>query len=265
LNKKTNKKKMLGKITGALIRKEADTYRSQGLNEEALALFRKSLNITPELPPDIKNAIEEQIQKLEAEMDAAAVHDHEQLSDEQIAIIKEGWGGETSVEEIAVSAHALHAMGCYRHALEEFSTLMQQGYYPRRVIGAMADCLARLNPIPELGEAIDRLAAKLLKEPKNNFAFKLCLLDELIKGQFVEHALELSRQLKQASEMPRPYRTHLEGLMKQLKPLARRKSSPSKHIDSSTETTCASASAVQRICAMAKALFARVRPPKDCQ
>jgi tetratricopeptide (TPR) repeat protein len=201
LNKRTNKKKMLGKITGALIRKEADTYRSQGLNEEALALFRKSLNITPELPPDIKNAIEEQIQQLEAEMDAAAVHDHEQLSDEQIAIIKEGWGGETSVEEIAVSAHALHAMGCYRHALEEFSTLMQKGYYPRRVIGAMADCLARLNPIPELGEAIDRLAAKLLKEPKNNFAFKLCLLDELIKGQFVEHALELSRQLKQASEI----------------------------------------------------------------
>jgi len=54
----------VGKITAALIRKEADAYRVQGLQEEALTLFKKSLNSAPQLPLDVKKAIEQQIQQL---------------------------------------------------------------------------------------------------------------------------------------------------------------------------------------------------------
>lgn len=210
-------KRMLGKITGALIRKEADAYRAQGLHEEALALFKKSLHSGPQFPPDIQNAIEQQIQQLEAELASAAGNECEQLSDEQIAIIRQGWSDDASEDDLAGSAHALHAMGRYCNALEEFSILIRRGYSPHHIIGAMASCLAHLNRPLELVDAVDRLAAGLFQDSKNNFAFKLALAEEMVKGRFVEHSMELSRYLGRHSGIPGAYRIRLETLNKNLK------------------------------------------------
>lgn len=55
---------MSRKIAGALIRREADAYRAQGLHEEALALLRKSLDSTLQLPADVKKAFEQQVLQL---------------------------------------------------------------------------------------------------------------------------------------------------------------------------------------------------------
>jgi tetratricopeptide (TPR) repeat protein len=253
---------MLGKITGALIRKEADAYRAMGLYEEALALFRKSLDSTPPLPPDVKKAIEEQIKQLEAEVDGSATAECEKLSDEQIAIIKAGWGSDASVDDLAVSADALHVMGCHRNALEEFRILIQKGYSPHRIIGMMANSLARLNPPSELVEAVDRLATGLSQDPKAKFALKLSLAEEMLKGQFIAHALELSRNLIKSKNISSSYKTRLEGLIKQLKSSLRKTHSPSPNGAPSAKTASAPSSVVQRICAAVKALTSRMRSTK---
>jgi tetratricopeptide (TPR) repeat protein len=253
---------MLGKITGALIRKEADAYRAMGLHEEALALFKKSLNSTPPLPPDVKNAIEEQIQQLEAEVNGADIEACEQLSDDQIAIIKAGWGGDASVEDLAVSADALNVLGCHRNALEEFGILIERGYSPHRMIGVMANCLARLNPPAELLEAVDRLSARLSQDPKAKFALKLSLAEEMFKSQFIAHALELSRDLIQNKNISSGYKIRLEGLIKQLKSSLRKTHPPPANGAPPAEAASASSSVVQRICAAVKALTSRMRSPK---
>jgi len=240
-------KRMLGKITGALIRKEADAYRAQGLHEEALALFKKSLNSEPQLPPDIKNAIEQQIQQLESELVCAAVDECEQLSDEQIAIIRQGWCDNASVDDLAGSAHALYAMGRYGNALEEFSILIRRGCSPHHIIGAMASCLAHLNRPFELVEAVDRLAAGLFQDSKNSFAFKLALAEEMIKGRFVEHSMELSRYLARHSGIPGAYRIRLEALNKNLKSSFRKPHSPGQKPAVAGGAVAVSPSVIQRI------------------
>jgi tetratricopeptide (TPR) repeat protein len=238
---------MLGKITGALIRKEADAYRAQGLQEEALALFKKSLCSTPQLPPDVQVAIEQQIQQLEAELAGTIADECEQLSDEQIAVIRKGWTDDASVDELAGSAHALHSMGRFGNALEEFSILIRRGYSPHHIIRAMASCLARLNPPQELVDAVDRLAAGLFQDSKNNFAFKLSLAEEMVKSRFVEHSMELSRHLARHSGIPGAYRIRMEALNKSLKSSFRKTHAPDRKPAGPSGAIPVSPSVIQRI------------------
>ena len=56
------------KLGFALIRKEADTYRSQGLHEEALELYANFIACSAKIDPATNSAIEKQIQLIELEM-----------------------------------------------------------------------------------------------------------------------------------------------------------------------------------------------------
>jgi hypothetical protein len=255
----------VGKITGALIRKEADAYRVQGLQEEALTLFKKSLNSAPQLPLDVKKAIEQQIQQLEAEMVGTAIDEREQLSDEQIAVIRQGWCDDASEDDLACSAHALYAMGRYENALAEFSILIQRGNSPHHTIGAMAHCLAQLNPPQTVVDAVDRLAAGLFQDSKNNFAFKLSLAEEMIKGRFVAHSLELSRYLAEHSGIPSAYRTRMEALDKNLKSSFRKSHPPAREPGASNGAVSASPSLIQRLRAAVGTFAAKRRSPKRDQ
>ncbi len=255
---------MLGKITGALIRREADAYRSQGLHEEALAIFKKNLNSTLQLPADVKESFEQQIRQIEAEMVGSAADEHEALSGEQIAVIRQGWSDDASLEDLAVSAHALHAMGCCSNALEEFSLLIRRGYSAHRIIGAMAQCLAKLNSPPKLVEAVDCLAAELFQDAKNNFAFKLSLAEEMIKARFVYHSMVLSRHLSCCTGISVSYQVRLQALAKNLKSVSRKRLlPPARKKDSPPAAGPAAPSGVRRIWAAVKAIPARVRFPKS--
>jgi len=81
---------MTGKIANALIRKEADTYRSHGLSKEARDLYKNLLASSPRIPLDIKVGIEHQLQQIELEIGCAALEERQALSEEQIAVIKKG-------------------------------------------------------------------------------------------------------------------------------------------------------------------------------
>jgi hypothetical protein len=254
---------MLGRITSALIRREADAYLAQGLHEEALAVFRKSIDSGLQLPADVKVAIEQQIRQIEAEMVGTETVGHEELTDEQIAVIKEGWYGEASVDDLAVSAHALHAMGCHHNALEEFATLIQQGYSAHHIINPMAECLAHLNPPQDIVAAVDRLAAGLFQDPKNNFAFQLSLAEEMNKDRFSAHALALSLHLGGCSRIPSSYRVRLETLTKSSKSSSRQARQRARKKDLTSGASPASPSALHRIRAAVLSFAARMRSPKN--
>jgi len=246
-----------------MIRREADAYLAQGLHEEALTLFKKSIHSDFKLPSDVRTAIEEQIQRIEAEMVGTASDGGEALSDEQIAVIKEGWSGEASVDDLAVSAHALHAMGCYGNALEEFAALVQQGYSAHRLLRPMAECLVRLNPPQGLADAVDRLAVGLFPDLRNSFALKLSLAEEMIKGRFNEHAHALSLHLVQYSGMPASYRVRMEALIKSLKALPRQASPQAPRGDRAPGAASGPPSVIQRLRAAVGGFVARMRSSKN--
>ena len=85
------------KINFSLIRKEADTYRSQGLHEEALELYAKFVACSAKIDPGTKSAIAKQIQLIEFEKSCVDTGANQELSADRIEPIKKS-RGESAIE-----------------------------------------------------------------------------------------------------------------------------------------------------------------------
>lgn len=204
---------MAGRVANALIRREADAYRAQGLEDEALALLRRALSASPPLPPDAKAVIEEQIRQIEAGLEGGSFDEGQQLSEEQIAVIRCGWGDDATLDEFAVCAESLHGLGLFEDALVEFRNSVQKGYSPRRVIEPVADCLVRLHePLPA-AEALDLWAAETVQGGRERFNISLSIAEQMWKTGHGEHAAAIARHLAVVREIPGEYRVRLDILL----------------------------------------------------
>jgi tetratricopeptide (TPR) repeat protein len=208
---------MFGKVTNALIRREADAYRAQGLQEEALRLFRKILDSNEKIPPDVKKGIEQQILEIEAEIAAIDVEEGQQVSEEQIAVIKQGWCESAAIDELVVCGQELLALGRFGDALEEFRKSIQKGYSPHRVIAPVATCLVQLHGPEQTPGHLDGLTAEMFRDPAESFNFMLSLAEQMLKDGNREHAAALARHLAEFDRVSHRYRTRWEALLKALK------------------------------------------------
>lgn len=204
---------MAGRVANALIRREADAYRSQGLEDEALALLRRALSASPPLPADVKATIEQQIEQIEAEQKGGSFDERQQLSEEQIAVIRCGWGENATSDEFAVSADSLHKLGFYEDALLEFQQSVQKGYSPHRVIEPVADCLVHLHEPLAAADASDGWAAETVQGRKERFNVTLSLAEQMWKTDHGEHAAAIARHLAEVKESPEEYRVRLGALL----------------------------------------------------
>jgi tetratricopeptide (TPR) repeat protein len=204
---------MAGRVANALIRREADAYRSQGLEDEALALLRRALSASPPLPADAKATIERQIRQIEAEQGGGSFDERQQLSEEQIAVIRCGWGDEASTDEFAVSAESLHKLGFYEDALVEFRKAVRKGYSPHRVIEPVADCLVHLHEPLAAADASDGWAAETVQGRKERFNVTLSLAGQMWKTGHGEHAAAIARHLAEVKDSPEEYRVRLDALL----------------------------------------------------
>ena len=186
---------MTGKITNALIRKEADTYRSHGLSKEARDLYKKLLASSPHISPDIKAAIESQLQQIELEIGCADPEECQALSDEQIAIIKQGWGKHATVEDIVTCATSFYQMGRYDDALEELKKLGPKGHASKRATGPIAACLVHLHRPEALPAAVDQLAGELFREAEEILSFQIAIAEKMRKGGRRDHCRLLLRHV----------------------------------------------------------------------
>ena len=78
------------KIGFSLIRKEADTYRLQGLHEEALELYAKFVVDSAKIDPATKYLIKRQVQLIEEEMNRGDSGATQELPAERSALNKKG-------------------------------------------------------------------------------------------------------------------------------------------------------------------------------
>lgn len=209
---------MLGRVASALIRREADAYRAQGLQEEALALFRKALAASPPLSPDVKAGIEQEIQQIEAEMAGAGFDEGQQLSEEQIAVIRCGWCDDATTDELLVCADSFRALGRYGDALLELRKAVQKGYSLHKAIGLVADCLVHLHEPEQLQGVVTDLAAEMVKNNQERFNLTLLLAEQMWKIGNGDHAAAIARLLSELKGISRNDRTRVEALLENLKP-----------------------------------------------
>jgi hypothetical protein len=192
---------MACKFTFLLARNEVETYRSQGLHREALALYSDLLSSSENLDPALKNAVQGQIVDIKAEMVDFASQ-REAAASRDISRISQGWDERTSETYMLLCADALCSVGSYGDALEEFKTLLRRGGWRDKYRKPMIDCLIGLYPPGQLPDALDALAAECLPQRAQSRAFQLALARELSRHPDKQWAIALYRHLRAKENLP---------------------------------------------------------------
>jgi tetratricopeptide (TPR) repeat protein len=187
---------MTGKFGLALIRREANIYRSHGLSEEARDLYQKLLSSSPHLPRKIQIEIEHQLQLIELEIHSETPEECEDLSNEQIAVIKQGWSAQDSAADILSCAESFYHLGRFAEALAELKKLKRKRGAPKSAIGLIAACLIQLHSSEGLPAALDRLAGELFQDSRAIPSFHLAVAEKTLKWGRLEHARSVLRYVR---------------------------------------------------------------------
>ena len=208
---------MHGKITHALLRKEADIYRSQGLPQESLRVYQELLESDPRLPMETQAAVRDQIQRLKIEIQCNSGDEGAILSDEHIELIRQGWSPEATPEEIIASAGSLLELGRYAEALSEFKALLRKGVAAERLRRALAVCLRQLHRPENVGAAVDRLASEVCEDSVAAGRLRVAVAEEFYQQGQWEYAVSLVLSLRATDRfLPPPLQKRLAALSERL-------------------------------------------------
>ena len=133
-----------GKTDLDLKTKEADAYYSHGLLKEAMGLYEHILSAGFEIKPNIQKSIKKKIVLIKKKIKDQDKED-EQLSQKDIAQIKETWSPEENVHEILNSAMAFKELGMYKEAITEFNKLFKMDYPNDILVPDLAECLFSIH------------------------------------------------------------------------------------------------------------------------
>lgn len=186
----------------AQIKHEAETYLSQGLHHEALAVYEKLLSNTKDLHPTLQTAIEESIRRIRS---AAQGHDRDEaelISEVEIALIKNGWRSHVSDEERLASAQALSDIGFFQFALEEYRWLLKKRHITGAVIKGTALCLVNLVRSKRFTVVVDHFVGEIFKHPRNRKALKLAIAKKIDSKQYPRHFSALCYHISELNRYP---------------------------------------------------------------
>jgi len=97
-------------IDFAIIRKEADIYRSHGLHKEALELYAKFVACSAPMDPGTKSSIEKQIRLIELEMNRSDAGAIPELQADRIGLIEKGWRESAVESDLLLCAQDQHQL-----------------------------------------------------------------------------------------------------------------------------------------------------------
>jgi tetratricopeptide (TPR) repeat protein len=177
------------KISLAFIRKEADIYCSQGLHEEAQELYAKFLSCSPKIDPGAKSTIEKQIQLIKLEMNCCDTAAPQELSADQIDLIKKGWGAQASESDLLICAQAFMEIGRYVDALREFRNMIIKGSAFEPLSSSITNCFLQLFDSQKLPSKVERYAKALYPDKSSILMFQVSIAEQLLNHGRLSHAL----------------------------------------------------------------------------
>lgn len=83
---------MTGKMTIALLKREAEVYRTQGLHREAINVYEKILAFGSTLDPEVRQAAQCRVQVLSRELAELESGPPDPVFPAEIDLIRGGWG-----------------------------------------------------------------------------------------------------------------------------------------------------------------------------
>lgn len=120
--------------------KEAEMYRSMGLLMESMDVYKKILSDAPELDPQEKANIKDEIGRLKKEIVHLEKDEPKKISKEDLSIIKKALSIDENVSTVLDSASSFKELGLFGPALSEYENLFQSGYPHSEIIPQIVEC-----------------------------------------------------------------------------------------------------------------------------
>ena len=214
---------MVGKLTAALVRKEAEAYRAQGLHEEAFALYDELLSSTPNIDEALKSDIQSKMDDIAEEMEEFSSYDENPpMSSKEISQLKVGWRQGASKEEILISAQGLCQIGAHRDALLEFTKLLKGGIAPDEIANFAAECLAKIHSAPDTPAAAEKWLRNIYTDDRKILAVHLLLIKAFSRRRDKTYAYHYCAFVRSKPNLPANLTKQLDSAKAKLEVAANR-------------------------------------------
>lgn len=192
---------MAGKITTILAKREAETYCTQGLHKEALHIYRDLLASSPNIDSAFKAGIENQMEKISAELESNAPNEVNQLTAAGILRVKKGWGEAATESDMMICAQAFYQIGCYAEALIELEGMLKKGCSTDKTAPLTAGCLVKLYRPTQVTDAIDKLNSETFNHPEGRLHHTLLLAEAMVSRKAPQYATAIIEDLQKHPAM----------------------------------------------------------------
>lgn len=184
---------MTGKIITALTKIEAETHWSKGRLQEAMEIYTKLLNSSPNMTLNTRTAIEARIKLLRKELGHSGTGQNDQDIEKAIKKLQVALAVDESLVDLRRRVIEFYRSGQYVDSLESLKQLIQRNAADERCINAVAACLVRLHTIAELPVAVDLFLSESFQNAEKAAQFKLLLAERLAQKGLCRHADALHR------------------------------------------------------------------------
>ncbi|HUT69169.1 MAG TPA: GspE/PulE family protein [Desulfatiglandales bacterium] len=176
---------------------EAEVYRSMGLLLESLGVYENMLSDLPTSDIDDQDKIKQKISQIKKEIDEQEQANKQDVSSEDISILKKGDSGKDDVQVILATAAAWKELGLYGEAVAEYEKLFTLDCHPGKIVSEMVACLSVTHTPSKVVEYVEKIVNKQKLEKKERVQIKFRLGMEMEKRGQKELALNLYRSAKQ--------------------------------------------------------------------
>jgi type II secretory ATPase GspE/PulE/Tfp pilus assembly ATPase PilB-like protein/Tfp pilus assembly protein PilF len=195
---------------------EAEVYRSMGLLMESLNVYEKILPAIPKSDSRSREKVKHTIGQVKKEIVDQEQASMQNVSIEDISILKEAMSDNENVQAILASASAWKELGLYGEAVAEYEKLFQLDCHPGKIVSEMAACLCVTHSPSKVVEHVEKIVNKQKLGKKEKVQIKFRLGMEMEKRGEKELALDLYRSAKQIDPQDKEVKKKLDSIIASL-------------------------------------------------
>ncbi len=192
---------------------EAEVYRSMGLLAESLNVYEKILSDTPKSDSSNREKVEQTIGQVKKEIVDEEQANVENVSTEDISILKKAVSNNENVQAVLASASAWKELGLYGEAVAEYEKLFQLDCHSGKIVSEMVVCLSVTHSLSKVVEHVEKIVNKQKLGKKEKVQIKFRLGMEMEKRGEKELALDLYRSAKQIDPDDKEVKKKLDSII----------------------------------------------------
>jgi type II secretory ATPase GspE/PulE/Tfp pilus assembly ATPase PilB-like protein len=195
---------------------EAEVYRSMGLLMECLNVYEKILPGIPKSDSRNREKVKQAIGQVKVEIVDQEQAEVQDVSTQDISILKKAVSDDESVQAILASASAWKELGLYGEAVAEYEKLFQLDCHSGKIVSEMVACLSVTHSFPKVVEHVEKIVDKQKLGKKEKVQIKFRLGMEMEKRGEKELALDLYRSAKQIDPDDKEVKNKLDSIIASL-------------------------------------------------